>query len=57
MADGAEQVAAAVARLLEDDALAGRLAASARRLVEDRYTWERSVERLEEAYRRALEAR
>jgi sugar transferase (PEP-CTERM/EpsH1 system associated) len=55
VAEGASATAAAVARLLEDDALAVRLAANARRLVEERYTWERSVERLEEAYGRARE--
>lgn len=53
VADGAEATAAAVARLLEDAPLAARLAASARRLIEERYTWERSVQRLEEAYRAA----
>jgi sugar transferase (PEP-CTERM/EpsH1 system associated) len=53
VADGAEATAAAVARLIEDAALAGRLAANARRLVEERYTWERCVEGLEAAYARA----
>jgi polysaccharide biosynthesis protein PslH len=57
VAEGADATATAVVRLLEDDALAGRLAASARRLVEERYTWERSVELLERAYERARRAR
>jgi sugar transferase (PEP-CTERM/EpsH1 system associated) len=53
VADGAEPTAAAVVRLVEDAALAERLARSARRLVEQRYTWERSVAALEAAYGRA----
>ena len=50
-----EDFAAAVARVLEDRALADRLAVAGRALVESVYTWERSVERLEAAYARALE--
>jgi glycosyltransferase involved in cell wall biosynthesis len=53
VADGPQATAAAVVRLLEDAADARRLAANARRLVEERYTWERSVDRLEQAYARA----
>jgi sugar transferase (PEP-CTERM/EpsH1 system associated) len=53
VADGAEATASAVLRLIEDAPLCARLAANGRRLVEERYTWERSVEGLEAAYRRA----
>jgi len=53
----AEAFAAELVRLLGDEALAQRLAAAARRLVESAYTWERSVERLEAAYARALGSR
>ena len=53
VADDAASTAAAVVRLVEDGALAERLASNARRLVEQRYTWERGVEALEAAYRRA----
>jgi len=56
VADGAEATAEAVVRLLDDAALAARLAANARRLVEERYTWESSVDRLERAYGRARQA-
>ena len=56
VAHGADHTAAAVLHLLEDSALCERLAANARRLVEERYTWERSVEGLEEVYARALAA-
>ena len=34
-----------------------RLACNARRLVEEKYTWERSVAMLEEVYRLAIERR
>ncbi|MGQ9841834.1 MAG: glycosyltransferase, partial [Anaerolineae bacterium] len=40
LADDPERFAASVLRLLADDALAARLAADARRLVEGRYDWE-----------------
>ena len=55
VAGSAQDFAAAVARVLEDKALAERLAVAGRALVESAYTWERSVERLESAYARALE--
>jgi polysaccharide biosynthesis protein PslH len=51
IADAPELFAAEVVRMLSDRTLAGTLAASARRLVEDRYTWERSVAELEGIYR------
>jgi len=54
VAASAQDFAAAVARILADPALGERLGAAGRRLVETSYTWERSVERLEEAYERAL---
>jgi glycosyltransferase involved in cell wall biosynthesis len=53
VAPSAEAFAAELLRVLGDDALAERLAAAGRRLVESVYTWERSVERLEAAYLRA----
>ncbi len=53
VADEPEAMAAAVVRLLEDAPFGERLAAQARALVEERYTWERSVALLEEAYARA----
>ena len=54
VAASAETFAAELVRLLGDEALAQRLAAAGRRLVESAYTWERSVERLEAVYTRAL---
>lgn len=54
VADGAEAMADAIVRLGEDGTLAARLSANARRLVEERYTWEQSVDRLEQVYARAL---
>jgi sugar transferase (PEP-CTERM/EpsH1 system associated) len=53
VAADAEAFAAEVLRVLGDAALAERLAAAGRRLVESAYTWERSVERLEAVYARA----
>lgn len=50
VADEPHAFAAHVLRLLRDPKLAGGLAASGRRLVEDRYTWERSVAALERVY-------
>jgi sugar transferase (PEP-CTERM/EpsH1 system associated) len=41
--------------LLRDESLSERLAHSARRLVEEKYTWERSVADLEQVYRVALD--
>ena len=51
IADTPEAFAAQVVRVLSDRTLAETLAASARRLVEDRYTWERSAAALESIYR------
>ena len=53
VAPDAQAFADEVLRVLADDALARRLAAAGRALVESTYTWERSVERLEAAYARA----
>lgn len=50
VADDAEAFAAHVGRLLRDPKLAADLAARGRRLVEDRYSWERSVAELERVY-------
>jgi sugar transferase (PEP-CTERM/EpsH1 system associated) len=44
-----------VVRLLRDPTLRRRLARNARQLVEDKYTWERSVAMLEEVYRLAID--
>ena len=55
MAGDAEGLAEQVVRLLKDPALRLRLAHNARRLMEDKYTWERSVAMLEEVYRLAIE--
>ncbi|MBL7066163.1 MAG: glycosyltransferase, partial [Anaerolineae bacterium] len=51
---GAEAFAEQVVRLLKDSALQRRLARNARHLVEEKYTWERSVGMLEEVYRLAM---
>jgi len=51
-----EAFAGELVRLLGDAALAERLARAGRALVQSAYTWERSVERLEAVYARALEA-
>jgi len=45
-AEGARDIAAAAARLLEDPSERRRLASSARAVVEARYSWERQVEAL-----------
>lgn len=53
LADSAEDVAAAVVRLLGDVALTRRLGASARRLAEERYEWSALGDRLRELLVRA----
>jgi glycosyltransferase involved in cell wall biosynthesis len=53
VADKPEAFAEAVVALLQDPGRADRLAASARRFVETRYTWERSTARLEELHEAA----
>ena len=50
VADGADAFAAQVVRVLRDPGLAADLSRSGRRLVEARYTWERSVAALEQIY-------
>lgn len=57
VARDAKGLAEQVVRLLKDPALRRRLARNARRLVEEKYTWERSVAMLEEVYRLAIEQR
>ena len=54
IADTPDELAAEVERLLADDALCANLAAAGRRLVEERYDWNASAERLLEAYRELL---
>jgi sugar transferase (PEP-CTERM/EpsH1 system associated) len=54
LAEGAEGLAAGVVRLLGDEGLCRHLAAGARRLVEARFTLERSVEALERLYAEAV---
>lgn len=48
-----EEFAGAVVSIIRDPGRAGRLAARARRFVEGRHTWERSVARLEELHEAA----
>ena len=48
IADEPEQFAEHVLRLFRDDALRMRLSVNGRRLVEERYAWERCADRLEE---------
>lgn len=57
VAEDAEGLAEQVVRLLRDPALRRRLARNARRLVEEKYTWERSVAMLEKVYQLAVERR
>jgi sugar transferase (PEP-CTERM/EpsH1 system associated) len=57
VADTPAEFAQAVLSVLGDSARARRLAARARGLVEDRYTWRHSVEALEAVYRGAIAAR
>ena len=57
VARDAEGLAEQVVRLLKDPALRPCLARNARRLVENKYTWERSLAMLEEVYRLAIEQR
>lgn len=47
LADGAQDFAAAVKRLLSDKALADRLGAAGRTMVQERYGWDRLAEKLE----------
>ena len=57
VADEPEAFAAHVVRLLTDPTLAASLAERARRLVETRYTWERSVAELENIYESVVDER
>jgi sugar transferase (PEP-CTERM/EpsH1 system associated) len=57
VAEDAGGLAEQVVRLLKDPALRRHLARNARQLVEEKYTWERSVAMLEEVYRLAIERR
>jgi len=57
VADDADGLADQVVRLLRDPTLRRRLARNARQLVEEKYTWERSVAMVEEVYRLAIERR
>jgi len=54
VADAATDFAEAVVTLIRDTSLADRLTRQARRLVEERFTWDRSVGLLETAYREAV---
>jgi len=56
VAESAEALAAQVVRLLAEPALRRYLAYNARRLVEQRYTWERSVQLLEAVYEAAIQS-
>lgn len=55
VADSPEAFASHVVQLLNDRSLGGTLAYNARQLVEERYTWQRSVEMLQDVYRMARE--
>lgn len=55
VADNAKEFAEKVVRLLKDPVLRLQLARNARRLVEEKYTWERCVEMLEHVYRLAVQ--
>ncbi len=55
VADTPGRFAHAVVRILREPSLAADLAVAARRLVEDRYAWERSVDELERIYRTLVE--
>ena len=50
LADRPEEFAFQVGRLLEDEALRRSMGSEARRLIEQRYSWAASVDRLEEFY-------
>jgi glycosyltransferase involved in cell wall biosynthesis len=54
VADDAQAFAAAVGRVLDDAALAARLAQAGRALVEERYSWAAAAERLERLYEEVL---
>jgi polysaccharide biosynthesis protein PslH len=54
LADTAPAFAEQVGRLIEDEALARRLGAAGRALVEDRYGWHGSARKLEDLYRAAM---
>ena len=56
VADDPRALADHVVRVLRDPRLAADLAERARRLVEERYTWERSVMQLERLYRSVIDA-
>ncbi|MBI4720862.1 MAG: glycosyltransferase [Chitinivibrionia bacterium] len=57
IADAPQAIADAVAALLKDRSLRDRIAARARRLVEERYTWELSSRKYEEVYEQLLRRR
>jgi glycosyltransferase involved in cell wall biosynthesis len=57
LADGADDFAQAVLRLLDDGALAARLGSEGRRLVERHFDWDAVAIAHEEIYERALSAR
>ncbi len=54
LADGAQDFAEATVRVLSDPALAARIAEGGRRLMAERYSWERVGERLLSLYARAV---
>ncbi|HEU4793958.1 MAG TPA: glycosyltransferase family 4 protein [Nitrolancea sp.] len=56
LADTAEEFAARVAQVLDDTALAHRLGDAARRLIEQRYDWQASVQQLAHLYQELLPA-
>jgi glycosyltransferase involved in cell wall biosynthesis len=57
LADDPATFASQIRRLLENPSLAARIGAAGRRLVEERYSWRSSVERLSTFYGEVLDAR
>jgi glycosyltransferase involved in cell wall biosynthesis len=55
VADSASEMVAATCRLLRDADLRQRIALAARQLVERRYTWRHSAQRLEDVWQRAAQ--
>jgi len=57
VSNDAEGLANQVVKLLKDPLLRRRLARNARRLVEEKYTWDSTVKKLEQVYQLAIERR
>lgn len=57
IADSPKEIAGAVAQLLKDRSLRDRIAERARRLIEERYTWETAAGKYEEVFEKLLRNR